>query len=253
MISIAVGRFQKLGSDSDFSGRSMSVWSLPGAVPEDAETSVMILREAFRAWANFTGQELPEVGKVDMLVWNGDFQWSMSNLGFLLMDRFRTLWNAQTSTGSDLVRAAHIICHEMGHNWFGGLVQMLNDTMKGFLEESTTSYGEVSCTKAVLGALSESAIYTRLSAPPFDDSRGLHIGALTHALEILSRPRFAHLSIATSSQAWYTKGPAFLHMLEDYMDSTVQPVRFHLRAIACFLYALLICAEPPCEVLCCVG
>lgn len=122
------------------------------------------------------------------------------------------------------MRTAHIVCHESGHHWFGGLVQTLTRD-RGFIEESTTSYGEVACVAAALPALNNSAIYREMFAPPFQDTRGIHIGALFHALDEFTRPSLARTGIAGSIDGRYAKGAAFLHMVEDYLEAATGPVR----------------------------
>ena len=226
MLAIAVGAFDRLATGFDAHHRRVSVWALPGATPEDAEVPWQILSNATAAWANFTGQPLPSLGKLDMLVTNGDSPWSSSQHGLLLMDRFRTLWHGGLSTASDLVRCAHVICHETGHLWFGGLLQTLNETGKPFIEESTTSYGEVACVSRALGGpLAQRQAFTRSFFPGFGDTRSLHTGAAFHALDNLAGPEGAALTAVASPAAWYTKGAAFLHMLESYADAAVMPVR----------------------------
>ena len=93
VMTLAIGPFQRLTSAVDDDGRSTSVWALPGAKKADAELAGKVLQAAMPAWAQFTGQQLPEVGKLDALVWNGNSPWSSANMGLLWMDRFRTLWN----------------------------------------------------------------------------------------------------------------------------------------------------------------
>jgi hypothetical protein len=113
-----------------------------------------------------------------------------------------------------------MVCHESGHHWFGGLVQTLNTTEKGFIEESTTSYCEVKCVATILPSLNNSAIYAEMFSSPFRDNRGLHIGALFHALEEFTRPELAHVGIIDSLPGRYAKGAAWLYMMESYIDGT---------------------------------
>jgi hypothetical protein len=113
-----------------------------------------------------------------------------------------------------------MVCHESGHLWFGGLVQTLNTTEKGFIEESTTSYCEVDCVASTLLSLSNSAIYTEMFAPPYGDNRGLHIGALFHALEEFTLPKLSRVGIIHSIPGRYAKGAAWLHMMESFIDGT---------------------------------
>ena len=122
------------------------------------------------------------------------------------------------------MRAAHVICHETGHNWFGGLVQTLNSTGREFIEESTASFGEVACVASALPALENRAIYQDMFAPALGDSRGLHVGALMHALEELSLPEQAGDAVLGSNVGHYAKGAAFLHMLEGFVDGEDGPV-----------------------------
>eukprot|EP00892_Ulva_mutabilis_P010105 jgi/Ulvmu1/7467/UM037_0010.1 len=228
MLVIVVGALQRLATGYDAYHRPVSVWALPGGTPEDAQVPWQLLSNATAAWADFTGQPLPSLGKLDMVVWNGDSPWSMSQHGLLLMDRFRTLWRGGASTATDLVRAAHVICHETGHLWFGGLLQTLNATGKAFVEESTTSYGEVFCVSAVLlGPLSVTEAFARSYFAAFGDTRGLHIGASFHATSTLAQPAHADDYILGGSWTDYTKGPAMLHMLESYMDAAVMPGLMH--------------------------
>jgi hypothetical protein len=293
MLSLAAGRFRRLQTRIDARGRDVSIWALPTASQDDAGLSVRVLQAAVPAWEAFTGQQLVELGKFDMLAWNGQSPWSISSMSLLWMDRFRTLWNPRIrcaptlvllqagicaralqrpidiaslvqavhtrlrvikrrsqrsigsmqrctasqrhlcdarsarscSTASDLVRAAHVVCHEAGPNWLGGLVQTLNSTERGFIIESTTSYGESACAAVALPALSNRAIYREMFAPPFRDSRGLHVGALFHALEEFSQPELAGAGVVGTLGGRYAKGAALLAMLEAYVDSVIGPVR----------------------------
>ena len=140
------------------------------------------------------------------------------------------------STASDLIRAAHIICHEVGHHWFAGLVQTLNATHRGFVEESTTSFSEASCVASALPALENRAIYTQMFTPPFGDTRGLHIGALFHALDEFTGPEGIDEVVDSGPKGVYTKGAAALHMIEGYLDSVTEPVRLLV------LFAFCCCA-----------
>lgn len=225
MLAIAIGAFQRLATGFDAEHRRISLWAPPGAAPADARVPWQILSNATAAWANFTGQPLPALGKLDMLVSGGPSPWSSSQHGLLLMDRFGTLWNSEQSSATDLVRCAHVICHETGHLWLGGLLQTLNYTGRMFMEESTTSYGEVFCVSRVLGGpLSQRAAFERSFFPAFGDTRALHNGAAFHAVENLARPAGAGLQIEGGPAAYYTKGAALLHMLESYADAVVGPV-----------------------------
>lgn len=96
MLSLAAGRLRRLTHRRDASGRDVSVWALPGGAPHDAELSARALEAAVPAWEAFTGQQLYELGKLDMLAWSGTSPWSSSSIGLLWMDRFRTLWNPAT-------------------------------------------------------------------------------------------------------------------------------------------------------------
>ena len=137
MLAVAVGMFTRLATGRDGAGRRVSVWALPGGTAEDAAVPWAILSNATTAWADFTGQPLPGLGKVDMVVWNGASPWSTAQHGLLVMDRFRTLWRAGASTATDLVRCAHVICHEIGHLWFGGLLQTLATEEISFIQVGT--------------------------------------------------------------------------------------------------------------------
>jgi hypothetical protein len=132
----------------------------------------------------------------------------------------------ECSTAADLIRAVHVTCHETGHHWFGGLVQTLNDTERDFIIESTTAYGETACVAAALPALENRSIYQQMFAPPFGVTRGIHVGALFHALQEFTLPEYAGLGVTNSIYGRYAKGAAFLHMLENYLNSAVFPVRF---------------------------
>jgi aminopeptidase N len=225
MLALAVGDFNLLASGVDEAGRSVGVWALPGASADDAQLSLHVLKQATAAWARFSGASLVQLGKVDMLVSNTAYAFSSSQMGLLFMDKYRTLWNPAVSTAADLVKAAHVICHETGHQWFGGLLQTLNETGKFFIEESTTSFGEVFCANHALPqALGNRAGFERLFFPPFEDTQSIHVGAEFHAMQNLASPWHANDSILTSSAVFYTKGPAFLHMLEDYGNSAVHKV-----------------------------
>lgn len=222
MLAVAAGRFENLASGFDSDGRRVAVWALPGGFPEDAQLTLHVLNASISAWSEFTGHSIPELGKLEMVVWNGGSPWSASQVGFLFMDRFRTLWNPNFSSASDLIRAAHITCHEAGHNWFGGVLQTLNQT--AFVEESTTSYGEVFCVSRVLPkALANMLTFERAFFPADGDTRSIHVGAEFHAINNLVTAEHAKDKIV-SSMAYYTKGAALLHMLESYADSSVQQV-----------------------------
>ena len=137
------------------------------------------------------------------------------------------------STASDLIRAAHIICHEVGHHWFAGSVQTLNMTHRGFVEESLTSFFETQCVAAAVPALQNHAVYQQLFAPPFRDSRHLHIGALFHALEAFTLPQGAGQGIDTGIEGRYAKGPAVLHMVGTFLDNSTSPVWPDLSCFCC--------------------
>eukprot|EP00892_Ulva_mutabilis_P010103 jgi/Ulvmu1/7465/UM037_0008.1 len=223
MLGVTVGMLTRLATGRDATGRRVSVWALPGAMPEDTLVPWQLLSNATAAWADFTGQPLPSLGKLDMVVWNGEAPWSTAQHGLLLMDRFRTLWRGGASTATDLVRAAHVICHETGHLWIGGLLQTLDTEEISFVQEGTTSYGEVYCVSKVLpGPLSTLATFTRAFFPEFGETRALHTGAEFHATATLAQPASANETILDGRTALYTKGPALLHMLGSYMDTTAR-------------------------------
>lgn len=108
--------------------------------------------------------------------------------------------------------------------WFGGLMQTLNSTERGFAIESATSYGETACAAAVLPALENRDITRAMFAPPWRDTRGLHVGALWHALEELSQPEHVGEQVVDSQAGRYAKGAALLAMLEAFIDSSRGPV-----------------------------
>lgn len=223
MLAVAVGRFDNLASGLDSEGRRVGVWALPGGLEADAQLTMHVLNASISAWSDFTGHAIPELGKLDMVVWNGASPWSSSQFGLLYMDRFRTLWNPEFSTASDLIRAAHITCHEAGHNWWGGVLQTLNQT--AFIEESTTSYSEVFCVSKVLPkSLGNVLTIQRAFFPEFDDTRSIHVGGEFHAIDNLATPKHAQDTVVSSSAAFYTKGATLLHMLESYADSSVKEV-----------------------------
>jgi aminopeptidase N len=223
MLAVGVARFENLASGFDADARRVGVWALQGGAPEDAQLTLHVLNGSISAWSEFTNRTVPELGKLDMVIWNGASPWSSSQIGFLFMDRFRTLWNQDYSTASDLIRAAHITCHEVGHTWFGGVVQTLNQT--AFIEESTTSYGEVFCvTKVLPKALGNALTVQRAFFPAYGDSRLIHVGAEFHAIDNLLTPEHVNDSIVSSFAAFYTKGAALLHMLESYADASVRQV-----------------------------
>ena len=227
MLAVAVGRFESLASGLDAQGRRVAVWAPPGGNPQDAELTLHVLNASVSAWSEFTGYSLPELEKLEMVVWNGGSPWSSSQFGLLFMDRFRTLWNADFSTASDLVRAVHITCHEAGHHWFGGVLQTLNHT-KFFIEESTTSYAEVFCVSKVLPQVFGTVLSVeRAVFPAFGDTRSIHVGAEFHAINNLATPEHAQDVVVSSSAAFYTKGAALLHMLESYAGASVHEVRPH--------------------------
>lgn len=223
MLAVAVARFESLASGFDADGRRLGVWAPPGGAPEDAQLTLHVLNASVSAWTEFTGHPIPELGKLDMVVWNGASPWSSSQFGFLFMDRFRTLWNAEYSTASDMIRAAHITCHEAGHNWFGGVLQTLNQT--ALIEESTTSFGEVFCVSKVLPqALANTLTFERAFFPAYGDTRSIHVGAEFHAINNLAAPAHSNDKILSSTSAYYTKGASLLHMVESYADSGVEEV-----------------------------
>lgn len=134
MIALAVGDFRRFASGQDASGRTVSVWAPSGATQQVTLVPWELLSNATGAWEDMTGQSLPMLDKLDMLVLPGGTPWSTAAHGLLLMDRFRTLWTSRESSASDLVRAAHIICHETGHLWFGGLLQILDTEGIAFIQ-----------------------------------------------------------------------------------------------------------------------
>jgi hypothetical protein len=93
MLALAVGRFRQLAKDIDSASRPFAVWAVAGATPPAATVPLRTLIQAIPAWEAITGQRLLQLGKLDMLIWNGEGIWSMSQFGLLLMDRFRTLWD----------------------------------------------------------------------------------------------------------------------------------------------------------------
>ena len=107
MLALSVGRFRKVAEGSDPSARPTAVWALPSAQPSDAEVPGQILTASIPAWEAFTGAELQELGKLDMLIWNGMFPWSTSQFGLLRMDPFRPLWNKDVRCGARSHLAPH--------------------------------------------------------------------------------------------------------------------------------------------------
>jgi hypothetical protein len=93
MLALAVGRFLQLAMDTDSANRPFAVWGLPGATPTSAKIPLKTFAGAVPAWEMITGQQVLQLGKMDMLIWNGEHIWSESQFGLLLMDRFRTLWD----------------------------------------------------------------------------------------------------------------------------------------------------------------
>ena len=100
MLGLAVGQFARVANQSDSAARPSTVWALPTAQSADATFPARVLSAAVPAWEDFTQQPLQELGKVDMLIWNGEYQWSTSHFGLLQMDPFRTLWNADIRCGA---------------------------------------------------------------------------------------------------------------------------------------------------------
>ena len=110
MLALAIGHFRRLQRTADAAGREIAVWALPGAEPTDAALSLRVLEAAVPGWEELTGAELPGLGKLDMLVWNGASPWSSSQMGLLWMDRFRTIWNAELRRALARLMTCETLC-----------------------------------------------------------------------------------------------------------------------------------------------
>eukprot|EP00878_Enallax_costatus_P015911 GHUV01016679.1.p1 GENE.GHUV01016679.1~~GHUV01016679.1.p1 ORF type:complete len:620 (+),score=228.40 GHUV01016679.1:769-2628(+) len=224
LVAIAVGDLDSVTAHIT-GGKQVSVWFPRGQswiTPAATAVPLQLAVAALEHYTRYTGVMQP-LRKFDLVAVPGK-PGAMENWGLLLFDTERLLY---THSGAwALLRCATVICHEVGHQWFGNLVTAASwsDLL---VNEGLASLAEYGCLAEVLGqqlGTEGAAAVMRHVAGPHGRKPGVHEGPFNKALTYDASPSAAPLlgwGAAGSGDVdfgvlVYSKAASVLAMLVEY-------------------------------------
>ncbi|KAL0033662.1 hypothetical protein WJX79_010747 [Trebouxia sp. C0005] len=223
LMGVTVGHMVSSSAMSD-SGKNISVWSVP-ALGDQHAVPLQAALQGNNFYESYTGINLP-LAKLDMMGIPGKGG-AVENWGLIQFDERRMLVNEATEGAYGRWLSADVVCHELGHQWFGNYV-----TCKDFdnisVNEGLASFVEYKCISAAFPEMSGQALFQRATTP-HGENVGVHEGPRSHAMGVDASPFVEPLftSRALSFLSYhpeipYSKGASLWHMLEAFWDSAGQ-------------------------------
>ena len=177
-------------------------------------------KDLLKYYNGYFGQPYP-LAKLDQIAIPGGFNGAMENWGGIVYNEASLLYDPKSSPDSMMLASFGINAHELAHQWFGNLVTMawwdnlwLNEGFASWMATKASDHFHPEG-RAQLAALVER-----------EDVMNLDARKTTHPIQT---------PIETEEQAadafdaiTYTKGEAFLRMLEAYLGE--EPFRKGIRA-----------------------
>jgi aminopeptidase N len=179
-----------------------------------------VTKDLMKYYNNYFGQPYP-LPKLDQIAIPGGFNGAMENWGAIVYNDASLLYDPKTSPESVMQASFNTNAHEVAHQWFGNLVTMawwdnlwLNEGFASWMSTKATEHFHPEW-RAQLGILADR-----------EDVMNLDARKTTHPIQT---------PVETEEQAadafdpiTYTKGEAFLRMLEAYLGE--EPFRKGIRA-----------------------
>ncbi|TAN53511.1 MAG: M1 family peptidase [Betaproteobacteria bacterium] len=221
LVALFIGELDVLQDELD--GIALAIYTVRGKAAH-AQFAMQATKDILRHFNDYFGERylLP---KLDQVALPGGFGGAMENWGAILYNESLLLVDPQASSLRQQQRVFGIVAHEIAHQWFGNLVTMawwdnlwLNEGFATWMATRTAERFHPQWRSRLRAALNASEAMAEdarrtthpVQTPVHDDARAFDLfDAIT-----------------------YTKGEAFLHMLEAYLGEGVfrDGVRRYLRA-----------------------
>ncbi len=227
LLALAAGRLEEAPGGGPVAGAGekeleVRAWAVPGREGEMGE-ALRLARVAAPYYEDYLAYTLP-IPKLDLVAVPGRAG-AMENWGLILLDERRALVNGSAAGAYDVVEAASVVCHEVGHQWVGDLAT-IGAWEDLYFQEGLVSALEYGCMEAAAPGLEAAVLKLRVVAPA-DNPGSPHDGPLYRALEAAADPLapparptsdFA-LGAPGAEVATYAKPAAWMLMLEEYVDA----------------------------------
>ncbi|KAL3162156.1 hypothetical protein ABBQ32_009864 [Trebouxia sp. C0010 RCD-2024] len=219
LIGVTVGRMASTSAISS-SGKNVSVWSVP-SLAEQHSVALQAAVQGTDFYESYTGVVLP-MKKMDLMAIPGK-RGAVENWGLIQFDERRLLFNEATEGAYGRWLAADVVCHELGHQWFGNYVTC-QDFDNIAVNEGLASFMEYKCLAAAFPEMPQAALF-QLASTPHGEDIGVHEGPRSLAMGADGTPLVKPLLstdpgfLQYHPEISYSKTAAVLRMLEAFWDS----------------------------------
>jgi aminopeptidase N len=217
LLALVAGELERSSVKQD--GVELGVVTTAGKQPS-AAYGLAVTKDLMKYYNSYFGQPYP-LPKLDQIAIPGGFNGAMENWGAVIYDDASLLYDPKSSPDSVMQNSFNTNAHEVAHQWFGNLVTMawwdnlwLNEGFASWMATKASEQFHPEW-RAQLGLLAEREAVMNLDAR-----------ATTHPIQT---PVESDEQAADAFDAiTYTKGEAFLRMLEAYLGE--EPFRKGIRA-----------------------
>ena len=217
LVVLVAGELERVTAKQD--GVEIGIVTTAGKLPT-AAFALGATKDLLRYYNNYFGQPYP-LAKLDQIAIPGGFNGAMENWGGIVYNEAALLYDAKKSPESVKQGTFGVNAHEVAHQWFGNLVTMawwdnlwLNEGFASWMATKATHHFHPEW-RPYLYNLAEREGVMNLDARK-----------TTHAIQtpVLTEEQAADAFDSIT----YTKGEAFLRMLEAYLGE--EPFRKGIRA-----------------------
>ena len=221
LVALAIGELDSLQDEVD--GIKLGIYTVKGKAGH-AHFAMQATKEVVRYFNDYFGERYP-LPKLDQIALPGGFGGAMENWGAIIYIESRLALDPAESSLRLQQAIYGIIAHEIAHQWFGNLVTMawwdnlwLNEAFASWMATKTTEKFHPQWRPELRRA-------SHIDYAMAEDAR-----KTTHPVQTVVDEDSRAMDIFDSIT--YTKGEAFIYMLEGYLGESVfrDGVRKYVRA-----------------------
>ncbi len=209
LLALFIGRFDSIEDNTE--APLLRIHTMPGRSAQ-GRLALQATRQLMREYADYFAQPYP-LPKLDQIALPGGFPGAMENWGAISYNESILLYDPATSPADRRLTVWNILAHEVAHQWFGNLVTMawwdnlwLNEGFATWMQQ-----------RAAQRLNPDDPVWLR-GAKWVDEA--METDSSASALPVWRRIDDDRAVFASFDEITYSKGQAFIRMLESWVGET---------------------------------